>query len=721
VFFNISLGVSELSKAGACLGQLLIKDLDTPGQSGPLQALLYSAEGGAIVEADHRLAAHVNLTPSERLLFTSLAYPNDSQASEQSAQVFEVALNWAPDFEERPVHDFLLVLRDSNAAVAFESWAQLVLELDDENDHAPLFPHNYFEFTLAEWFGPSAPAPLPADTRRICLGQVQATDNDRSHAHAALTYEISDLEPVADPRDSPAALFYVEQATGLVCVHPHSLASLDRERKPLYKFRFSAVNRESTPPLRSSVLVQVALTDLNDNRPEFSLGQYTFFTPEKDSNLVASQIGRQRPRPVSVGRVLAVDRDQGLNAQVRYSLQPGAKAFLQLNTDNARNPLLPLSVQGLPLPDLAGETAPDDMRRFRAVEDAASVAFVNASSGQVYLVRQLDREQVTHVHLRVVASDRGGAQEGGEAALSSSVAVVVELIDLNDSAPECLNAGLQAAGQFALALHLDYADLQEATLVGAYPIYQLECRDWDLGKNAELTYHVERVYLRGVEAARDEGARFAFASYLGSLSGEQRRALGQVHEVSGGTPYLTQSQMFSVEPKSGLVYFNDIRSLWANNKFYQMLFFARNLLVLSVRVSDAGMLSNAASYLLTVRVCVRDEGALEQAQAKYCDWEAAAGEAKEGGRMFVTRRLDSVEEELLMSEVAVEGREEGAFTDGGEYVEEESSEVGDESLQRTTLATVVGHEAVSGGARPNLCGIVVAGGWLILKAVRACI
>jgi len=282
--------------------------------------------------------------------------------------------------------------------------------------------------------------------------------------------------------------------------------------------------------------------------------------------------------------------------------------------------------------------------------------------------------------LILIKSPSAEALRGNEAALTSSVPVVVELIDLNDSTPECLNieskpehsSTARQSNQFALAVHVNYSDLHEATLVSSYPIYQLECHDLDLGKNSELSYSIERIYIRSIDT--DEAtARFNIASYLGSLSSDQRRALGQVEGThDSGLSYLVDSQIFSVEPKSGMIYFNNIRSLWANNKFYQMLFFSRNLLIIRIKVSDNGMIRNSASFLLTVKVCVRDQSALENIQSKYCDWDDAALELKD--TRFVTRRLENVEEELAVGDYAdkVERIKEDVFYD--DDLEEEIKE-----------------------------------------------
>ncbi len=167
----------------------------------------------------------------------------------------------------------------------------------------------------------------------FCVGQIQATDPDLLHKNSFIFYEISEIEGVRPSRrhsrfDHKATeLFYVNQTTGLICVHNDSLYKFDREVKSLYNFRFSAINKLAAREQKSSVLVEVVLKDLNDNRPEFSLSEYTFFIPERDSNVVTSLLyptgtsGGKRGRPVrriQVGRVIAIDKDSGINSQLRY-------------------------------------------------------------------------------------------------------------------------------------------------------------------------------------------------------------------------------------------------------------------------------------------------------------------------------------------------------------------------------------------------------------------
>ena len=76
----------------------------------------------------------------------------------------------------------------------------------------------------------------------------------------------------------------------------------------------------------------------------------------------------------------------------------------------------------------------------------------------------------------------------------------------------------------------NYPSLGGGNLVTSYPIYQLQCSDIDLGKNAELAYELEKVYLKPIEYKMfDELGQmsgFSLSGYMESLSVGQRKILG---------------------------------------------------------------------------------------------------------------------------------------------------------------------------------------------------
>ena len=145
----------------------------------------------------------------------------------------------------------------------------------------------------------------------------------------------------------------------------------------------------------------------------------------------------------------------------RYFLQPkdellGYKSYFELNTKNPKNPFLDGKEitlaeveQSYQKPTSSASTIltqydAANNRLFKIIDDIHDIIAINESTGQLFLLKQFDREEVTHVRFRVFVSDRmGNVRLGDEAVLSNSVPVVVELIDTNDNKPACDNVELR--------------------------------------------------------------------------------------------------------------------------------------------------------------------------------------------------------------------------------------------------------------------------------------
>ena len=94
---------------------------------------------------------------------------------------------------------------------------------------------------------------------------------------------------------------------------------LDRERRATYRLTFRAVPKRVGSQPGASVSVMVRVLDRNDNAPRFLFpaeGNRTLYV------LTSAHAGE------SVGRLLAVDPDQHLNGQVRYSLRNLSDRFI---------------------------------------------------------------------------------------------------------------------------------------------------------------------------------------------------------------------------------------------------------------------------------------------------------------------------------------------------------------------------------------------------------
>lgn len=65
-----------------------------------------------------------------------------------------------------------------------------------------------------------------------------------------------------------------------------------------------------TPPLQSTSRVVIQVLDVNDNTPTFSQKLFTAQLPER----------AESPEPTPIYRLIAMDRDKGINGQVTYSI-----------------------------------------------------------------------------------------------------------------------------------------------------------------------------------------------------------------------------------------------------------------------------------------------------------------------------------------------------------------------------------------------------------------
>ena len=89
---------------------------------------------------------------------------------------------------------------------------------------------------------------------------------------------------------------------------------LDRESADQFAITVTATDNQS-PPQTGVTSVKVEVTDVNDNKPKFSLDTYQFFVSEDAA--VSS----------TVGRVVAVDQDTGNNSKLSYSIQSGNESM----------------------------------------------------------------------------------------------------------------------------------------------------------------------------------------------------------------------------------------------------------------------------------------------------------------------------------------------------------------------------------------------------------
>uniref|UniRef100_A0A8C6VT85 Cadherin domain-containing protein n=1 Tax=Naja naja TaxID=35670 RepID=A0A8C6VT85_NAJNA len=150
---------------------------------------------------------------------------------------------------------------------------------------------------------------------------------------------------------------------------------LDRETVSEYNITITAIDWGS-PRLTSTRLINVQISDVNDNSPLFEKSSYDM------------QIRENNIPGLLIGSVHALDLDTKLNAKVSYLVLPGKS-------------------EGL----------------------VTSYISINSETGNMYALRSLDYEQIRGFSVTVRASD------GGTPSLSSEVIVQIHIIDENDNAP----------------------------------------------------------------------------------------------------------------------------------------------------------------------------------------------------------------------------------------------------------------------------------------------
>ncbi|XP_042158915.1 protocadherin alpha-3-like isoform X10 [Oncorhynchus tshawytscha] len=151
--------------------------------------------------------------------------------------------------------------------------------------------------------------------------------------------------------------------------------ALDREKQPVIQLTLTAVDG-GKPPQSGTLPIVVNVIDSNDNSPSFSKPLYKVSVPE---NI---------PFGTTVLTLSATDLDEGLNSKLVYS-------FIE-----------------------RGNLNPADMFA------------LNSDTGEMTVKGHLDREKNAAYEIRVQATDQGSSPRSGYCK------VLVEVVDVNDNAPE---------------------------------------------------------------------------------------------------------------------------------------------------------------------------------------------------------------------------------------------------------------------------------------------
>ncbi|XP_061832499.1 protocadherin Fat 2 [Nerophis lumbriciformis] len=186
---------------------------------------------------------------------------------------------------EKVPHYWLSVYATDLGTEPLSSWTHVFLEVLDVNDNTPELSQPVYFASVQE---------NVAGVKSVI--RVSATDLDVA-SEDKLSFRIP---------ESHQTYFDIDAKTGVIS----TLAALDREDKPEHSIEVM-VSDNGDPSLQSTATVVIQVLDDNDNRPKFTDKLFHVKMPAQ-----RRQAGTQE-----VCRMVALDQDQGSNADVTYQLQ----------------------------------------------------------------------------------------------------------------------------------------------------------------------------------------------------------------------------------------------------------------------------------------------------------------------------------------------------------------------------------------------------------------
>ncbi|XP_011932704.1 cadherin-12 isoform X3 [Papio anubis] len=194
------------------------------------------------------------------------------------------------DREEKPFYTLRAQAVDIETRKPLEPESEFIIKVQDINDNEPKFLDGPYVATVPEM------SPVGA-----YVLQVKATDaDDPTYGNSArVVYSILQGQPY----------FSIDPKTGVIRT---ALPNMDREVKEQYQVLIQAKDMGGQlGGLAGTTIVNITLTDVNDNPPRFPKSIFHLKVPE------SSPIGS------AIGRIRAVDPDFGQNAEIEYNIVPG--------------------------------------------------------------------------------------------------------------------------------------------------------------------------------------------------------------------------------------------------------------------------------------------------------------------------------------------------------------------------------------------------------------
>ncbi|NWU10543.1 CADH9 protein, partial [Cephalopterus ornatus] len=374
------------------------------------------------------------------------------------------------DREEKSLYVLRAKAIDRKTGRQVEPESEFIIKIHDINDNEPKFTKDLYTASIPEMSG--------VGTSVI---QVTATDaDDANYGNSAkVVYSILQGQPY----------FSVDPETGIIKT---ALPDMSRENREQYQVVIQAKDMGGQMGgLSGTTTVNITLTDVNDNPPRFPQRTYQFSSPES------------APPGTPLGRIKANDPDVGENAEIEYSISSGDGSdmfdivtdkdtqegiitvkkhldfenkvlytlrveatnahpdprFLQLGPfrDTA---LVKISVEDIDEPPVFSRPwylieVDEDAREGSIIgqvlaqdpdiaknaikysvdrhTDLDRIFNIYSGNGSLFISKTLDREETPWHNITVIATEINNPKQ------SSQIPVFIQILDINDHAPEFAN------------------------------------------------------------------------------------------------------------------------------------------------------------------------------------------------------------------------------------------------------------------------------------------
>ncbi|XP_035288644.1 protocadherin alpha-3-like isoform X8 [Anguilla anguilla] len=340
--------------------QITVNVMDINDNTPVFSKLLYKV---AVLENSPQgtVIVTVNATDLDSGLNGEINYSLNNHPNDNVRKVFaidsktgEISVKGSLDYEVARAYEIRAQAQDRGQS-PLATQCKVLVEIIDLNDNAPEIKITSLFNTVKE-----------GASKDTVIALINILDNDVGK-NGEVSCKISDTVPFK--LQSSYTNYY-----SLVVDAP-----LDRERASQYNVTITATD-EGSPPLSSTSVITVHVSDVNDNAPRF---------PERVMNMYLKE---NSPVGALICTVSAFDPDEKENARVSYSM--------------LENPSKPVSV--------------------------STVVKVNSMSGEIYSLQSFNYEEVKTLQFQVQATDSGVPP------LSSNVTMNVFILDENDNSPGVL-------------------------------------------------------------------------------------------------------------------------------------------------------------------------------------------------------------------------------------------------------------------------------------------